>query len=230
MIVTIIAERWEWMAIGLTLKNVMLGGAGILFVLVAVAAFANSGGAWPLCIGGIALLVFAHFDQIAEISASATGAKITLKQVEQKVVELRRLVILSAKMSLALGQRMGRWGAPFTYEEQKAIRAEAEQMLRDVGIDDTELAGIIRVEWDRYVHLDYIFWSAKGVKLSGVQQEWNKVHSLATLGTPDEVEALLVKADALTEERKTVLDLYRYYVQHGKHRDEQAWMKRHADE
>ena len=43
----------------LTLKNFLLAAAAVLFVLLAVAAFKSPGGAWPLCIAGVALLVVA---------------------------------------------------------------------------------------------------------------------------------------------------------------------------
>jgi hypothetical protein len=85
------------------LKKATLGGAAVLLVLLPFAAFFHPAGAWPLCIAAIALVVIAHFDQISEISASATGAKVVLKQVQDRVVELKHLVALSSKMHLILG-------------------------------------------------------------------------------------------------------------------------------
>ena len=215
-----------------TLKTAMLCGAGMLFGLVAIAAFVSPGGAWPLCVAGIALLVLAHFDQIAEISASATGARIVLQQVKDRVGDLQRLMKLSARMNLALGQRMGRWGDAFTLDEQEAIRIESEQLMRDGGVSEEEIKQLRLVEWDRYVRLDYIFWICRGVTLlEEARADWDRIRKVASPGSPSEVEAYLVKNGALDEDRTKLLDLYRYYYEHGEHRDREAWRDRNkADE
>ena len=125
-----------------TLKKIMLGGAAIMFVLVAIAAFRSPSGAWPLCVAAIALLVFVNFDRIAKISASVTGAEVVMQQVENKVVELRRVVTAMARMNMAAVQRGGRWGSAFTHAEGEAIRQEAEELMRGVGVDDAEITKI----------------------------------------------------------------------------------------
>lgn len=208
-----------------TLKNFMVAGATTLFVLVGVAAFESPGGAWPLCVAAIALLVMAHVDRIVEISASATGAKIVLQQVQDKVVELKRLVVISGKMHMAIAQRMGRWGSPFTHAEMEAIRDESESLMRDAGVPESQISSIRATEWDRYVHLDYVFWIVDGVVIRGRGDR--DLTDIRKPGTPDEVDSLLSKLDAMTEERKKRLDMYRHFVTHGRHLDPSAWANRH---
>ena len=210
----------------LTLKNFLLAAAAVLFVLLAVAAFKSPGGAWPLCIAGVALLVVAHFDRIAEVSASATGAKIVLQQVQEKVFELRRLVAISGRMHMVLVQRMGRWGPAFTFEEMEEIRQESETLMRDAGVDEAEINRIRSEEWDRYVHLDYVFWIFTNVDVSAVRDDWNRIRDIRKPGTPDESEALLTKLGALTDERRKRLAMYRFYVQNGRHQDPTRWANR----
>ncbi|MPZ34848.1 MAG: hypothetical protein GEV13_28335 [Rhodospirillales bacterium] len=167
--------------------------------------------------------MLAHIDRIAEISASATGARIVLQQVQEKVVELRRLVVVSARMHMTMAQRMGRWGPAFTAAEMEAIRQESEDLMREAGVDEADIASVKRREWDRYVHLDYVFWIFKNVKTGDARDDRDKVRNVQSPGTPDEVEALLTKLGAMTEERRERLEMYRHYLVHGKHRDPEAW-------
>jgi hypothetical protein len=213
----------------MTLKNTMLAGAGILFVLVAVAAFKSPAGAWPMCVAGIALLVIAHFDRIVEISATATGAKIVLQQVQDKVVELRRLVMLTGKMNMAVVQRMGRWGTAFTHEEMEAIREGTESLMRDAGLSADEIREVRSREWDRYVYLDYVFWALDKAAVHKNKPGYETLIKIELPGTPDEVEAFLRSVDDLSDERKVRIDYYRHYVRTGNHQDPAAWQKRQDD-
>jgi hypothetical protein len=207
----------------------MLCGAAAMFVLVAIAAFISPGGAWPLCVAAIGLLVMINFDRIARISASVTGAEIVMQKVEDKVVELRRVVTAMARMNMASVQRMGRWDSGFTHAESEAIRQEAEDLMRGVGVDEGEIAKIRKEEWDRYIYFDYICWASAKLNSATAPQEWARLQNVRTPGTPDEVEALLKQTGELTPERQSRIDQYRYYVQHGRHRDPVAWANHFKD-
>jgi hypothetical protein len=211
-----------------TLKKMMLTGAAAMFVLVAIAAFWSPSGAWPLCVGAIALMVLVNFDRIAKISASVTGAEIVMQQVENKVIEIRRVVIALARMNMATVQRSGRWDSGFTQAEGEAIKQEAEELMRGVGVDDAEIAKIRKEEWDRYVYFDYVVWASSGDE-DRAPQDWERLQDMRNPGTPDKVETLLKRTEALTPERQSRIDLYRYYVQHGRHRDPVAWENRGKD-
>ena len=175
----------------ITVKNLLLAAAALLFALLAVAAFVTPGGAWPLCIAGIALLILAHSDRIAEISAGTSGAKIVLQQVQDKVVELRRLVTISARMHMAIVQRMGRWGTGFNEAEKDAIREESERLMRDAGVDEEEIRRVRAHEWDRYVYLDYVFWIGRDLDVTQFKADWDKLIEVRNPATPDQIEALL---------------------------------------
>lgn len=212
-----------------SLKYGLLAVAALLLVTGAIAAFYSPVGAWPLCIAGIALVVVAHFDQISEISASATGAKVVLKQVEDRVVELKQLVALSSRMHLVLGQRLGHWDGGFSEDEKATILRETEDLMKQAGLSDEEIK-LVRVDaWDRSVHLDYVSWAIKHARASHrdpLREEWSNLQQLAKPGTPDEVEAALKRHDKWTSEAEKVVDRYRYYVQYRRHLDPVAWADR----
>jgi hypothetical protein len=218
-----------WRAKFVTLKSALLAGAILLFVTGAVAAFYSPLGAWPLCIAGIALVVVAHFDQISEISASATGAKVVLKQVQERVVELKQLVALSSKMHLFLAQHLGRWSTGFSEEERAAILHDTEKLMAQAGLTEQEIKDIRADAWDRMVHLDYVFWATKHVHIVGsLPEDWRRLQDLSKPGTPDEVEAMLKRDDKWwTPDAEKIIDRYRYYVEHGRHLDPAAWVDPH---
>jgi hypothetical protein len=134
------------------LNRALWAAAAVLFVLMAVAAFSQSAGAWPLCVAGVACMIFANLDRISAISASSSGMNIALSKAEISIAQLTRLVRMSAVLQLATVQRLGRWGG-FSPAEKQKFGGECFFASRRWGLraGDSELR---YAPWDRFVLLD----------------------------------------------------------------------------
>src|SRR5262245_45732343 len=112
--------------------------AAILLTLTAIAAFAHSAGAWPLCVAGLACMLFANLDRISAISASTTGINIALSKAEVSIGQMTRLIRMSATLQLATVQRAGRWDG-FSFAEKEKYLEESVALLRDSGLSEPEI-------------------------------------------------------------------------------------------
>ena len=80
---------------------------------------------------------------------------------------------------------------------------------------------------DRYVYLDYVFWTSTGINSALAPEEWKEAQDVRKPGVPDELEALLRQVNELTPERQKRIDLYRYHDEHGRHQAPEAWASKH---
>lgn len=135
--------------------RVLWGASAILFVLMAFAAFGGTNGAWPLCVAGVACMVFANLDRISAISASTSGINIALGRAEVSIAQMTRLLRTSATAQLAIVQRAGRWDG-FNVEEKQAFLDESISLLREAGISEGEIRDVRYKYWDRFELFDYV--------------------------------------------------------------------------
>jgi hypothetical protein len=199
------------------------GASAILFVLTAVAAFAHSSGAWPLCVAGIACMVFANLDRISAISASTSGINIALNKAEVSIAQLTRLIRMSATLQLATVQRSGRWGG-FTAPEKEKFLEESVSLLRDAGVSDTEIRDLRYFPWDRFVLFDYVHAITGGSRIPNlhddkeIREAWESLREIDTLPSGGRLREFLRHYGALTNERDELINDYEYYLEHRSHR------------
>lgn len=209
------------------LNRGLWAASAVLFVLMALAAFRQSAGAWPLCVAGIACMVFANLDRISAISASTSGINIALSKAEVSIAQLTRLIRMSATLQLATVQRAGRLGG-FSAEEKEKFLEESVSLLRDAGVSDPEIRELRYLPWDRFVLYDYALAITGGSRIPGaadrkpipgdVLREWDALREFSDLPSGKVLREFLSKYGALTTEREELVQDYEYYQAHRTHR------------
>lgn len=212
------------------LKGVLYLISAIFAALTAYAAFESPDGAWPLCVMAIAFLISANFDQLAEFSATTSGVRAVMRNAEQKIDELDRVVRLVASAGLALIQRSGRIGG-FPDDEKEKFLEETMSLLKSAGISDQEIEDIRRETWDKYVMFDYVLAATGGSLVPSIDDadlkaQWGELRNIRNMPTPDEIEAFLEKAGGLHGLRKDLVEEYRYYCEHKRHRNPEIYRRR----
>lgn len=204
------------------LTRVLWGASAVLFSLMAVAAFFHLGGAWPLCVAGVACMVFANLDRISTISASTSGINIALSRAEVSIAQLTRLIRMSAALQLATVQRSGRWGG-FTAAEKEKHLEESMSLLRDAGIPDAEIRDLRYMPWDRFVLFDYVHAILGGSTIpdpydADTRAEWDAHQKIDNIASARTLRDYLLKYDAMTPDREELLKDLEYYEEHRRHR------------
>jgi hypothetical protein len=197
------------------LNRILWGASALLFVLMAVAAFAHSNGAWPLCVAGVACMVFANLDRISTISASTSGINIALGRAEVSVAQMTRLIRMSATLQLAIVQRTGRWDG-FNAEEKEAFLNESISLLREAGIGDGEIRDLRFRAWDRFELYDHVIGILGGGQIpqphdDAIQKEWEGLRQLEHLPTAMAMRDFLQKYGVLTDDREEMIKDYEFY-------------------
>lgn len=170
-------------------------------------------------------------------SFKAGGVEAVLRDAQVAVHESRELTLTASKMLLSLVKRTGRLGG-FQPTEEREFQESVERILSRVDATDTERKEAFK-GWDLFTKVDFVFGILGGhtvptfkasADAAAGQQEWKALRrrtgdQLDPPG-PDELEDFLRRYDFLDEERKELIDDYRYYLRHGKHRRLDVWEKR----
>jgi len=201
--------------------RVLWGASAILFVLMAFAAFGGTNGAWPLCVAGVACMVFANLDRISAISASTSGINIALGRAEVSIAQMTRLLRTSATAQLAIVQRSGRWDG-FNAEEKQAFLDESISLLREAGISEGEIRDVRYKYWDRFELFDYAYAILGGQVPAphdpDVHAEWEKLRQLDPPPPASALRDFLRKYGALDDDREQLIQDYEYYEANRSHR------------
>lgn len=204
------------------LRWLLWRAAAVLFGLMAVAAFFYPAGAWPLCVAGVACMVFANIDRVSAISASTSGINIALSRAEVSIAQMTRLIRTSAVVQLATVQRSGRWGGFSSAEKDKYLE-EAMGLLRDAGVSEADIRELRYEPWDRFVIFDYVSAILGGAytpdpHYEAAHAEWKGLQTIDNIPSADKLRAFLLKYNAITPEREELLLDLSYYVEHRRHR------------
>jgi hypothetical protein len=107
---------------------------------------------------GLALLCFAHIDQIAKFKASAQGIEAETREVVNQaratLAQLQELATISGKIQVSLLVRQGRLGG-YSEEEQQRFRNEILGILKSVGVSDEKRDDALS-EVRRFTKFDYV--------------------------------------------------------------------------
>lgn len=235
---------------------IVLGG------LIVVAAFSDEADAWPLLVlFGICILA-PNIDKLQSIQVTASGVMANMKKAttdahlvtdEAKYLmeTLRQATVDTTAVSLELVQRSG-WVGGFDEDVKAAIRQAAMKTLRETGVADEEIDGIMQRRWYRYDYYTYAshilghstipdFGSpapfnqedpeatemAKQYR-ARIHAEWSALGDRWEDGAalPDELEAFIEKTGDDDIERQGLLAAYRYYCEHKTHQDVDLWERK----
>jgi hypothetical protein len=186
-------------------------------------------------VGFVGLLITANLDRLAEFKASKSGIEARTREIfaraEVTIDQLQRLAKTVASQSLSLVQRTGRWGG-YTDQEQKKIYDDAIDVLRRIGVAQSDLESIA-TDWHRVVEFDYAHFILGGhIVPEGLDapamEEWNSLRNggFEKVPTPQQLRDFMEKHGFLSERIQQLLEDYEYYRVNKSHRREQIWASR----
>jgi len=184
-----------------------------------------------------ALLFATNLDRISEFKATGSGIEAKTREVLQRaevtLSELQALAKQVGRVTLSLVKRSGRIGG-YSDEEEMQIKESVVNVLKQVGIPDSELREVLS-EWHRFTEFDYAHFilgahtTPDGAALE-VLEEWKDLRSggINKIPTPEEIKSFLEKHGFVTPELQEWLKDYEYYVQFRTHRRPEVWEQRES--
>lgn len=210
------------------MKNYAYAAAAGLIILVAIAAFVSPAGAWPLAATALGLIVLANLDRVSEVSASATGFNAKMREAEERLADLKRMIAVSAEAQLSLIQQTGRWGG-VDDDRKEYFLGETIEIMREAKLPQIQIEKIKSECWDRYVVIDYadaVLGNSAIPETSDQQiiERWKAMRRADA--DPDSIQKLLDDVGDDNAERRQMLLALRHYLDTGKHKDYALWKRR----
>lgn len=168
-------------------------------------------------------------------SFKAGGVEAVLRDAQVAVQESRDLTLTVSKMLLSLVKRTGRFGG-FQPAEEREFQEAVERILARMEATEAERKEAFK-GWDLFTKVDFVFGilgghtipKFKADAMAG-QREWKALRErtgdqLDPPG-PEELEDFLRRYDFLDTERKELVEDYRHFLKHGRHRRPAEWERR----
>ena len=209
-----------------------LSVVAILIIAPAFIYYGHESTGWAVILTGVITMLATRFDEISEISVGPLTAKLKAKIQEADAIlaKLRSLSLVNGRILISLLVKSGRW-QPFTDDEKDEMIAAIGKLLRDQGVAENEILAAEDVI-HKVVRLDYSHFVLSNKIPNGLSQEfiaeWTELlhKDFDNTPSPEEIESFLKKANILTPLRQEILEDYKYYVIHKKHRRPEKWANR----
>lgn len=179
----------------------------------------------------------------AELQVAKEKVESVTDEAEKLLETLRQSAIQSAALSLELVQRSG-WIGGFEEESKKTILDTTTATLRDAGVGESELDSILEQSWYRYESRVYMLSILGGsttpdfgsplpfdpsnederananVFLNTMRDEWKAMRRrpIGASPSPEQLAEFIRKAGDDDPSRQDLLEDYRYFVDHKKHK------------
>src|SRR5882762_4212277 len=186
-------------------------------------------------VGFMGLLIAANLDRLAEFKASKSASEARTREIfaraEVNIDQLQSLAKTVATLSLSLVQRSGRFGG-YSDEEQKQIHDETVNVLRRIGVTQSDLDAVLQ-DWHRIVEFDYAYFILgahtvpEGLDVAATG-EWTEMRGggVAKTASPMDVQHFLEKYGVFSESMRELIEDYRYYRANKSHRRPEVWSDR----
>jgi hypothetical protein len=175
---------------------------------------------------GLALLCFAHLDQIAKFKASAQGIEAETREVVNQarvtLAQLQELATITGKIQISLLVRQGRLGG-YSEAEQEQYRTEILRILEKVGVSEEKRKDALS-EVRRFTKFDYVGRILGGSRLpEGIPPEkipeWKALRRrIESPPSPEELRAFMVSIRQHDPDREELLKDYAHYLSTHTHR------------
>lgn len=185
---------------------------------------------------GLAALI-GNFQHLKRFKASATGIEAETREViTQAKTTLRELHELAAAFGSLLVDIIigaGRWAGPGTAADQDAQKARVIEALRTSGVPSERIAEIEGAD-RRWVIIDYVNGILNRKTHSRLRPEqlpeWEAFIKTFSGGfdrpAPDKIQEFLERLGLLDARTRELIQDYRYYLEHGRHRRPDEWARR----
>lgn len=200
------------------------------YVATIFMAIDGTNGLLTLC---LLFAVIANIDLFKLLKIGTGGitaeAREVLQRTEDRLKEIRELAKLTAQTSLSLVVRSGRWGG-LGPEVEEEMKDKMLAHLGELGVPDSELDTLLS-DYHRYAIFDYAELAIKGTPtgLSLSPEEdttWKDFRNFSPdkPPSPEELERNLLKFNFMTDGRREIIEAYRHYLIHYRHKDPEKWI------
>lgn len=210
--------------------------AGSLFaVITAIASLTGTGDSWPVAMLSIAFFLIGNLDRFDTLKAGPGGfeAKIKeeLKETRDRIEELKELAVLFGSTTIANIAYLGRWDG-FSDEQEEQMISDIVRYFDKIGISNEKKEESLRPRYQT-TEFDYSLLCTGGNKVpgdlpEGMSKDWEALREggIAKIAKPDEIEEFFKASGILTDQRKELLEDYRYYLEHREHKRPEIWAQR----
>ena len=187
----------------------------------------------------------------AEWESVKEDVQIVTHTAEKLLKTLRQIAIENSTLSLELVQRSG-WVGGFEEDQKQSILGSTIARLNEIGVTEDEREDILDRAWrryDRYVYASSILGSVNVPQFGHprpfdpndpaqkeaaekfqkeIYAEWKALRDRwpGEPATPDELAKFIEKTGDDVPERQEILDAYRFYFEHMKHKNYAILAKR----
>jgi len=177
----------------------------------------------------VLLIVLKHPDIFAEFSVGPRGLKLKLRELEANIESLQKVLCALSRATLAGIINAGRTGGT-PDDIQKQVIYQLVDALKGMKVDNPMLEAVF-TELGEYTLFDYAHYILGGNSSPSDTEVRNDLKNLRSGGrksppSPDEIEKFLTQYDLFTDERRELVEDYRYFCQHSKHRRPEVWADR----
>lgn len=187
-----------------------------------------------LVAGGLAvlLLLIAHPD-INYFKASKDGIewRRKIQKVEVALADVQALTASLARAVIVAAEGGPRWGGIPDRLKSEVI-ADVISVLETIRLPE-EMKRKTLADLHRYVAFDYMHYILGGnrnidTNSPECRKEWQALRGggIDRIACPDELEQFLQKWNLLSPERSELIEDYRHYLKHEKHRRPDSWSQR----
>jgi len=145
-----------------------------------------------------------------------------MQKAEVTVAEMKNLATLVSKTALSLIKRSGRLGG-YPEEEQEALKESFLRLLSDLKISEKDKKFVLE-DYNKFTEIDYASMLLESrIPVNWPREELRKRRDLLDMivtdcPSPEEIEALLIRNDALSKNHKDVLEDFKYFRTYKEYR------------
>jgi hypothetical protein len=176
---------------------------------------------------------FGNLDRIEFLRASAAGFESKTREVineaENTIALLRKLAVLTASLQVKMLAAEGRLQGPASLLQKDEQKDRLLQELKKIGLKDDELAEVAAADspWIKWDYVVAILQPINSTTNCDLIRSYDGAYMRFTNPlSPDETEEILGKFQLDNAESRALIEDYRYYLKHGKHRRPEVWRTR----
>jgi hypothetical protein len=187
----------------------------------------------PSLAAAFVCVALGNLDRFKSFKAGPVEA--VLRDAQVAVQESRDLTLTVSKMLLALVKRTGRFGS-FSPAQEREFQESVERILIRVEATEAERKEAFK-DWELFTKIDFVFGILGGHTIPDFKadaqvgtREWKALrdrtgNDLAP-PSPDELGDFLQRHKFMDEERRELIEDYRYFLKNSKHRRPEVWERR----
>jgi hypothetical protein len=180
------------------------------------------------------LIVINNIDKLGHFSASIRGIELQtrIEEAEVKIDVLQKLVRNMFKNEISSIMWSNRWGG-MPDDIQENLVNNSKYQMKELNLSEDDISYVI-YDYYKLIKRDFVaHLLGESEHISGefpqdIRTKWKNLKDRALDNPPssDELKVFFTEIDKLTDERKEIIEDYRYFQNNGKHRRFNVWKNR----